>query len=299
MAVDAQWDDVVVMAPLTADLLDARGNQVSEGPGATGLSSAVGNAFGAGDAYHFAGGIGFGADFVSYLLPTYTYHGTGDFCVQLAFYPEDGGHGSASDSILFQTYVSGDTGSIRIISNGSANPMNLRIEYHNGSTWVDLIDFVATGISDDAWHWLQLDMASGIASCYVDGALYSDETRTVDLQFESIFIGAGFNGYIHDVRFTVGSYRASHAVPGATWLRPTIQGNVTVAPYNRVITCLNQNTMTLDGQTVADVGTGAYTLYPYDYDEHIVMWFDTDTYPIVDGGSGEIMQAYDRVSPGG
>jgi hypothetical protein len=177
--------------------------------------------------------------------------------------------------------------------------MNLRIEYNNGSAWTDLIDFVATGVSDDAWHWLQVDRVSGVISCYVDGTLYSDETRTASLQFQNIIIGQGFNGYIHDVRFTSGAYRASHAVPGSPWPRPTIQGEVTTTPYDRVIVCLNQNTMTLDGNTVSDSGTGAYTLYPYNYDEHIVMWFDTDTYPIVDGGSGEIMQAYDRVSPGG
>lgn len=301
MAVDAQWDDVIMMAPLTADLLDARGGQSNEGPGATGLSSAVGNAFGAGSAYHFAGGSGFSSDYILYYAATgFTFLDTGDFSVQLAFYPEDGGHGSASESVLFQAVPDGlDDNGLRIISDGSANPMNLRIEYHNGSAWTDLIDFVATGISDDAWHWLQVDRVSGVISCYVDGALYSDETRTASLQFQNITVGNGFNGYIHGVRFTSGSYRASHAVPGAPWLRPTIQGNVTVAPYNRVITCLNQNTMTLAGQTVADVGTGAYTLYPYDYGEHIVQWFDTDTYPLADGGSGEIMQAYDRVSPGG
>lgn len=301
MAVDAQWDDVVMMTPLTADLLDARGGQTSEGPGATGLSSAVGNAFGAGSAYHFAGADGFSSDFVTcYAVSGYTFLDAGDFSVQLAFYPVDGGHGSASESVLFQAAPDGvDDGGLRITSNGSANPMNLRIEYHNGSAWTDLIDFVATGVSDDAWHWLQVDRVSGVISCYVDGTLYSDETRSASLQFQNITIGQGFNGYIHDVRFTSGAYRASHAVPGAPWPRPTIQGEVTTTPHDRVIVCLNQNTLAVDGSTVSDSGTGAYTLYPYDYDEHIVMWFDTDTYPIVDGGSGEIMQAYDRVSPGG
>jgi hypothetical protein len=301
MAVDAQWDDVIMMAPLTADILDARGGQASEGPGSTGLSSAVGNAFGAGSAYHFAGGIGFSSDSITYFAASgYTFLDTGDFSVQLAFYPEDGGHGAASESVLFQASAEGlpDYG-LRIISDGSANPMNLRIEYHNGSAWVDLIDFVATDISDDAWHWLQVDRVSGVISCYVDGVLYSDETRTASLQFQNISVGDGFNGYIHDVRFTAGAYRVSHAVPTTPWPRPTIQGEVTTTPHDRVIVCLNQNTLAVDGNTVSDSGTGAYTLYPYDYDEHIVMWFDTDTYPIVDGGSGEIMQAYDRVSPGG
>lgn len=301
MAVDAQWDDVIMMAPLTADLLDARGGQANEGPGATGLSSTVGNAFGAGSAYHFAGGTGFSSDFITYYAASgYTLLDTGDFSVQLAFYPEDGGHGSASESVLFKAVPDGlDDNGLRIISDGSANPMNLRVEYHNGSAWVDLIDFVATGISDDAWHWLQVDRASGIISCYVDGVLYSDETRTASLQFQNITVGNGFNGYIHDVRFTAGSYRASHAVPGAPWLRPTIEGTVTTTPKNRVVASLNRGTLTVDANTVADVTTGAYTLFPYDYNEHVVLWFDTDTYPLVDGGSGEQAEIYDRVSPGG
>ena len=299
MAVDAQWDYVLSMAPLTDDLLDARGNAYSQGPAASGLASTVGNAFGAGNACYFAGGSGFSTDFMQYTLPGYVAVGTDDFSIQFAFYAEDGGHGQ-SDSALFAMVPDGtNTGGLRILAEGSLNPMQLRIQYHNGTIWTDLIDFVATGITDDAWHWLQLDMVSGVVSCYIDEALYSDETRSPSLGFQHIYLGEGFKGYMHSFRFTSGAYRASHAVPGAPWPRPTIQGEVTTTPHDRVIVCLNQNTLAVDGSTVSDSGTGAYTLYPYDYDEHIVMWFDTDTYPIVDGGSGEIMQAYDRVSPGG
>jgi hypothetical protein len=303
MAVDAQWAYVAAMLPLSADFSDARGNQTGFGTN-TSIAATVGDPFGAGDAAYFEG-FASGPNFSGGSISCGYVDLSSDFTIQMAVYPEDGGHGSA-DAILLQVGEADAAASVRIIANASANPMRLRVAYHNGSAYVDLIAVVATDITDDAWHWLQLDRVTNTFTLYVDGAQYSQATVNVGLGGENIHVGQDglsqslFKGWMAQLRVT-NALRASHAEPTDPWPRPTITGSILDVlgnPVSRVVRCIPRAQAV---QAISDAITGVYTAYPTSYDEHIVIRIDTEDDPPIDGtvvGAGNAM-VLDRVTPGG
>jgi hypothetical protein len=188
MAVDAQWAYVAAMLPLSADFSDARGNATGFGNN-TEILDTVGDPFGAGDAAYFAG-YAAGPNFSGGSVLCGYVDLSSDFTIQLAVYPEDGGHGSA-DAILLQIGAADAPDSLRIIADSTDDPMRLRVARHNGAAYVDLIAVVATDIADDAWHWLQLDRVTNTFTLYVDGAQYSQATLNIYLGGENLHIGTG------------------------------------------------------------------------------------------------------------
>jgi|GEM_PF-6421361 len=303
MAVDAQWAYVAAMLPLSADFSDARGNGSFFGTN-SGISDTVGDPFGSGDAAYFDGSAA-GFNYSGGRVECGYVDLTSNFSIQLAVYPEDGGHGSA-DSILLQIGEADAADSLRIIADASANPMRLRVAYHDGAAYVDLIAVVATDITDDAWHWLQLDRVTNTFTLYVDGAQYSQATVNVSLGGENIHVGQNglsqylFKGWMAQLRVTQ-ALRASHAVPTDPWPRPTITGSIMDVlgnPVSRVVRCIPRAQAV---QAISDAITGVYTAYPTSYAEHIVIRIDTEDDPPIDGqvvGAGNAM-VLDRVTPGG
>lgn len=304
MAVDSLWGNTSLLLPLRNDLLDAKGHVITANNGAA-LSSAVGNYFGAGNALYCDGTNDFlSADSADFTL------GNGDLTIEFGFYPvAPGGHGSPYGRLLAIGPSSTGNG-LYISSNASDNPMTLLIEYYT-SGYSPILTYIATPISNDAWHWFQLDrIFSGgnyTWNCYVDGTLYATKVTPINLTRTELAIGANtsgttaFKGYFSDVRITKGAARPSHAVP-STWLpQPEISGIVYDSVGGKVAKVVTAQKRSTLGNTVATVSngtTGAYTLYPIDYTEHVVTRFDTATYPLVDGGSGENAIIYDRVTPG-
>jgi hypothetical protein len=303
MAVDAQWAYVAAMLPLSADFSDARGNATGFGNN-TEILDTVGDPFGAGDAAYFAG-YAAGPNFSGGSVLCGYVDLSSDFTIQLAVYPEDGGHGSA-DSILLQIGAADAPDSLRIIADSTDDPMRLRVARHNGAAYVDLIAVVATDIADDAWHWLQLDRVTNTFTLYVDGAQYSQATLNIYLGGENLYLGHNgsafglFEGYLSQVRVTQ-ALRASHAVPTDPWPRPTITGSIMDVlgnPVSRVVRCIPRAQAV---QAISDAITGVYTAYPTSYAEHIVIRIDTEDDPPIDGqvvGAGNAM-VLDRVTPGG
>ncbi len=303
MAVDAQWDNVAAMLPLSADFSDARGNTTFFGTN-SGIADTVGTPFGAGDAAYFAG-YAAGPNFSGGSVSCGYVDLSSDFSIQFAVYPEDGGHGSA-DYILLQIGEADAPDSLRIVADASSNPMRLRVARHNGAAYVDLIAVVATDIADDAWHWLQLDRVTNTFTLYVDGAQYSQATLNIFLAGENIHIGQDgasqslFKGWMSQVRVTQ-ALRASHAVPTDPWPRPTITGSIMDVlgnPVSRAVRCIPRAQAV---QAISDAITGVYTAYPTSYAEHIVIRIDTEDDPPIDGqvvGAGNAM-VLDRVTPGG
>lgn len=302
MAVDDQWSSVAALLPLSANFLDAIGNQTGFGSN-TEMLATVGTPFGAGNAAYFAGwAAGFNQS-GGYVSSGYV-NLSSNFSIQFAFFPVDGGHGS-SDAILLQVGETGATGSLRIVADASANPMRLRVDYHNGTSYVNLIAVVATDITDDAWHWLQLDRVTNTFTLYIDGAQYSQATVTVNLGGNIIRIGQDgaaqglYKGWLSQIRITK-ALRASHAVPTDPWPRPTITGSildVSGNPVSRVVRCIPRAQAV---QAISDPVTGVYTVYTTSYAEHIVIRIDTDDNPPIDGevvGAGNAM-VLDRVTPG-
>ncbi len=299
MAVDSQWSNVKLLLPLSADLLDAKGHSI-DSSGGIALSSAVGNPFGAGNALYCDGSN----DVLRSTSADFTL-GTGDCSIQLWFYPITGGHGAAWCRLL-AIGADGVNGSLYINSRASDNPMVFRLEYYN-SGYSQIIADVATTISNNAWHFFQLDRVSGVWTCYVDGVLYSTQTTAFNFTQTTLAIGANtagasaFKGYFADVRITKGAYRTSHASPGSPFPRPKLSGTTRDAAgalAAKAVVAQKRSTLAIAGSAISDGVTGAYTIYPADFSEHVVMEFDTATYPLVDGGSGENALIYDRVIPG-
>ena len=300
MAVDAQWADVVAMLPFAADFKDARGNASTFG-GLTEILDTVGDPFGAGNAAYFAGSAA-GPNYSGGTVDAYV-DLSSNFSIQFAFYPEDGGHGN-DNSVLLQVGNTGDPDALRIVCNGSSNPCQLRVQYDSGAGWVDLIGFVATDISDDAWHWLQLDRVTNTFTLWIDGASYATATLVAYPGGQGMHIGRDnasanlFKGWISQVRVTTNDYRASHAEPTAAWPRPTITGtvlDVAGLPVERVIFSFPRAQAV---HAISDQTTGVYVAYPTSYDEQMVIRIDTDTDPPVDGVGVENGLIYDRITPG-
>ncbi len=299
MAVDSQWSNVKLLLPLSADLLDAKGHSIASSGGIA-LSSAVGNPFGAGKALYCDGSN----DVLTSTSADFTL-GTGDCSIQFWFYPVTGGHGAAYGRLL-AIGADGIGGALYISTKQTLDPMVFRFEYYN-SGYVQLIADVATTISNGSWHFFQLDRVSGVWSCYVDGTLYSTQTTSINLTQTTLAIGANtagataFKGYFADVRITKGAYRTSHASPGSPFPRPSISGpvrNAAGALAAKAVVALKRSTLAIAGTAISDGVTGAYTIYPADFSEHVVMEFDTATYPLLDGVPGENALIYDRVIPG-
>ena len=300
MAVDSQWANTALLLPLSNDILDAKGHTITASNGAA-LSSAVGTPFGAGNSL-YCDGVN---DVVIGTSPDFGI-GSGDCSIQFWFYPVTGGHGAAWGR-LFTIGPNATNGSLYINTNSSLDPMKFRFEYYNGG-FLTLINDVATTISNNAWHFFQLDRVGNVWSAYVDGTLYSTQTTSFTFTQTTLSIGANtagataFKGYFSNVRLTVGAYRSDNSVPTAPFLRPTITGTVYDSGGShtaKVVTATKRSTLALAANTVSDGSSGVYTLYPTDYSEYIVTEFDTATYPLVDGGSGENAIIYDRVIPGG
>ncbi len=303
MAVDAQWAYVAAMLPLSADFSDARGNATGFGSN-TEILDTVGDPFGAGDAAYFAG-YAAGPNFSGGSVSCGYVDLSSDFTIQFAAYPEDGGHGG-SDSILLQIGAADAPDSLRIIADSTDNPMRLRVDYHDGGGYQTLISAPFATISDDAWHWLQLDRVTNTFTLYIDGAQYSQATVNISLGGENIHVGQDglsqslFKGWMSQLRVTQ-ALRASHAVPTDPWPRPTITGSIMDVlgnPVSRVVRCIPRAQAV---QAISDAITGVYTAYPTSYAEHIVIRIDTEDDPPIDGqvvGAGNAM-VLDRVTPGG
>lgn len=299
MAVDAQWAYVAAMLPLSADFSDARGNQTGFGS-LTEILDTVGNPFGAGFAAYFAG-YSAGPNFSGGSVSDVYIDLTSNFSVQLAIYPEDGGHGG-SDCIVLQVGATDEAGSLRIISESNDDPMRLRVDYHDGGGYQTLIAAPFATIVDDAWHWLQLDRVTNTFTLYVDGAQYSTATVSISLGGFGVDIGRSplYKGWMSQIRITQ-ALRASHAVPTDPWPRPTITGSIMDVlgnPVSRVVRCIPRAQAV---QAISDPVTGVYTAYPTSYAEHIVIRIDTADDPPIDGtvvGAGNAM-VLDRVTPGG
>lgn len=299
MAVDSQWGNTSLLLPLSSNLLDVRLHTMTASGGIA-LSSAGGTPFGAGSAM-YCDGVN---DVLTATSSDFTL-GTGDCTVQFWFRPEAGGHGTSYGRLL-AIGADGVDGSLYVLTKLLADPMNLRVEYYS-TTYQRLVPDNDPVTFTNAWHFFQLDRVSGVWSCYVDGTLFSSQSVSINLNQTTLALGAntagatGFKGYLFDVRITKGGYRASHAVPSAPFPRPKISGVTknanTGVLESKVVVALKRSTLAVDG-TAVSAGDGTYTLYPSDYSEHVVMDFDTATYPLVDGGSGENAIIFDRVIPG-
>lgn len=191
----------------------------------------------------------------------------------------------------------------------------------SGSVQVFVPSGSPTGLSTAAglvvantWNRFEVSCSAGSARLFKDGVLIVGPT-TITLPSSSssnqLYVGYdtvatvnfNYNGYLDRVRFTKGAARhtAEFTSDDNPFPRPTISGTVydsAGAKAAKVVVAQKRSTLAVAGQAVSNGTTGIYTIYPADFSEHTVTEFDTATYPLVDGGSGENAIIYDRVIPG-
>lgn len=257
-------------------ITDVKGHVVTVSNGAA-LSTAVGSPFGAGTAAYFDGSN----DVLAATSADFTL-GTGDFSIKFAFYPLAGGHGGNYGRVL-AVGPDATSGSLFISTNSTNDPMTFILESHNGSAYVAVTDYVATSVSNGAWHWAQLDRASGVFNFYVDGTLYATKTVTRNLTRTELVIGnnvgagSGFKGYIGPVYILKGACSSSHAVPSGPFPRPTISG-ITYTPAGvptaKTVLVAKRSSQVLLGGANSDPSTGAYSFNPPDFSECTVYGID-------------------------
>lgn len=303
MAIDSQWANVVALL-----LFEGANNSTSIVDVKQHAFTAAGNAkittsdypFGASGSCLTLDGTG---DYVSATGASDFALGSGDFIVEVVFKTTD------NNCCLVDFFSSGNAGwQINITSGGKLN-------FYSASS-------IKTGgvtVNDGAWRYAAVTRASGsihFYTCVLGGTLAEDGSGTSNSTnfsyvASTFAIGAqvatrnttyDFSGTIGPVRITKGTARPGFTLPSALFLCPTISGvvlNASADPVAKIVSALKRSTMGSVVAVLSDGASGAYKLRTIDYSEHVVMEFDTATYPLVDGGSGENALIYDRVIPGG
>ncbi len=292
MAVDSLWSNVTLLLPCSSDLLDVKGHTVTVNGGAA-LSSAVGTPFGAGNACYFDGT----GDRLTLESSADWAFGTSDFFVECWVYPTSFPGGAVTNDLtLFN--VSGSPQFYFFLDRTTGQP----------ALWNGTNSYVgANAVTLNAWNYVWCRRASstltigiGTTTGVTQASYTSNFTTSSDVTIGGLSVGDRYLfGYIGGMRITKASRTV--ALPTAPFPRPTISGvalDASAAAAAKVVVALKRSTLAIAGQTVSNGSTGAYTIYPADFSEHVVMRFDTATYPLVDGGSGENALIYDRVIPG-
>ena len=150
--------------------------------------------------------------------------GTDDFCIDVEFYPINGGHGSAYARIL-QIGPNSTVGTMAITAYASANPLQLECTFYNGS-YVHLTGApVTTTFANNTWHKLQVRRVSGVITVTVNDATWATSgTTAYNISASQLVLGGNtsntesFNGRIGKVRISRGARRAAAAIPASRLL---------------------------------------------------------------------------------
>ena len=310
MAIDAQWSNVVLLCPFegadgSTTITDVKGHVVTVA-GSAQISTA-----------QYPAGCSSSAKFDGdndYLTISHADFelGTGDFDIDLPLYKAGetvGGASIAANIIDFRTAE--PSVAINLVVDGGSGSIgaNKVVLYVNGT-----VRIIGTTSIGAAFKRVTLSRVSGVTRLFIDGVQEgSSYTDTNNYTQTVANIGGRFsatsgdyrslNGYIGPIRITKhGRGHSTTFTPDSLpFPRPMISGTVyddLGAEVDNVVVALKRGTLALAGYAVSDAVTGEYTIYPADFSEHVVMRFDTATYPLVDGGSGENAAIYDRVIPG-
>lgn len=240
--------------------------------------------------------------------------GTGDFAIELPVYKSgDTVTGTGNSAYLLDFRTTEPNVNIDLFVGGSTEAVvtNKACLYVNGA-----IRIATTTSMGAAFHWVTLARISGVSRMFIDGVQEGgDYTDTNNYTSTTITVGGrhanlsgdyrSFNGYLGPIRITKGSgrgYSSNFTPPSLPFDRPKISGitkNVGSGAFeSKVVVALKRSNFVIGGTAVSNAGDGTYTIYPADFSEHVVMRFDTATYPLVDGSGSENAIIFDRVIPG-
>jgi len=168
--------------------------------------------------------------------------GTDDFCIDIEFYPINGGRGS-NYARLFQLGANTTAGTL-VIFTGTTTPTIIEAKFWDGATYQSLANSSPTTYADNAWHKLQLRRVAGVFFMTIDDVLVSTSATTAyNIAAATLSIGANaanaenFYGRIGKVRISRGARRAAAATPTSRLLKmPADSGSGENALiYDRVI----------------------------------------------------------------
>lgn len=311
MAIDSQWSNVKLLLPFegpnnSTTITDAKGHSVTVAGGAK-LSTAQ---YPSGCASSLA--LDGNNDYLTLSHADFAF-GTGDFAIEIPVYKSgDTVTGTANAAYLLDFRTAEPSTQIDLYVYGStsgSNPNKVAL-YVNGADRI-----VSTTSMGASWKLVTLARISGVTRLFIDGTQEGGSyTDTNNYSGTVINVSArhanlsgdyrSFNGYFGPIRITKGNgrgYSANFTPPSLPFIRPSISGPVRNAAGTlaaKAVVALKRSTLAIAGTAISDGVTGAYTIYPADFSEHVVMEFDTATYPLVDGTFGENAMIYDRVIPG-
>lgn len=311
MAVDSQWGNVKLLLPVdgpnnSTTITDVKGHTVTVNGGAK-LSTAQ---YPSGCTSSLA--LDGNNDYLTLSHADFAF-GTGDFAIEMWVYKAgDTVSGTGNSAYLLDFRTTEPDVNIDLFVGGSteATVTNRACLYVNGS--VRITTSTAMGA---AWNNVTLSRISGVSRLFINGVQEGGNyTDTNNYTSNNITVSGrhanlsgdyrSFNGYLGPIRITKGNgrgYSSNFTPPSLPFTRPKISGTTknvnTGVLESKVVVALKRSTLAVDG-TAVSAGDGTYTIYPSDFSEHVVMDFDTPTYPLVDGGSGENAIIFDRVIPG-
>jgi hypothetical protein len=239
--------------------------------------------------------------------------GTGDFAIEMWVYKAgDTVTGTANSAYLLDFRTAEPSAQIDLYVYGSTGSAPDKVAlYVNGSDRI-----VSTTAMGASWKNVTMSRISGVTRLFIDGTQEGgDYTDSNNYTGTAINVSAryanlsgdyrSFNGYFGPIRITKGNgrgYSSNFTPPSLPFDRPKLSGvtrNVSSGAFeSKVVVALKRSTLAIDGTAVSNAGDGTYTIYPTDFSEHVVMRFDTATYPLVDGSGSENAIIFDRVIPG-
>ncbi len=312
MAVDSQWGNVKLLLPVdgpnnSTTITDVKGHTVTVNGGAK-LSTAQAPS-GCTSSLALDGNN----DYLTLSHADFAF-GTSDFAIEMWVYKAgDTVTGTANAAYLldFRTAEPGVNIDLFVAGSTDGTNPNKAALYVNGSNRI-----VSTTSMGASWKNVTLARISGVSRLFIDGTQeggdytdsnnYTSTAFSVSARFTNLSGDyRSFNGYLGPIRITKGSgrgYSSNFTPPSLPFDRPKISGvtkNVGSGAFeSKVVVALKRSTLDVDGTAVSNGGDGTYTIYPSDFSEHVVMRFDTATYPLVDGSGSENAIIYDRVIPG-
>lgn len=147
--------------------------------------------------------------------------GTQDFTIDFWMYPINGG--GQDKAVLFQTGAENTNGGLHIWRDGSTNPMQITVSTYSSSSYRTAVSSTTT-FDNDTWAHVRVSRSGTTYYLYKNGTLLNSNTQTLgsNLTLTAWRIGVGdyglssFNGYLQDIRVTVGVARSTsgdYAVP--------------------------------------------------------------------------------------
>lgn len=312
MAVDSQWGNVKLLLPVdgpnnSTSITDVKGHTVTVNGNAK-LSTAQAPA-GCTSSLALDGNN----DYLTLSHADFAF-GTGDFAIEMPVYKAgDTVSGTANAAYLLDFRTAEPSVQIDLFVGGSTDAVvpNKACFYVNGANRI-----ASTTSIGASWKMVTLARISGVTRLFIDGVQEGgDYTDTNNYTGTTIAVSSrytnlsgdyrSFNGYIGPIRITKGSgrgYSSNFTPPSLPFTRPKLSGvtkNAGSGAFeSKAVVALKRSNFVIDGTAVSNASDGTYTIYPSDFSEHVVMRFDTATYPLVDGSGSENAIIFDRVIPG-